>query len=94
MVLVAMAQLKVMKEVQDGPCNRLVCFGFESYLGDLCVVFFSKTLNSHSAFSKTRLLLELRQVLSCESPALFLHFPLKEGPLFSAPADTDTYFKS
>ena len=36
-----------------------------------------------SAFSKT----QLRRVLSCESPAVFLHFPLKEkGPcLLSAP---------
>ena len=34
-----------------------------------------------SAFSKTRLPPELRQVLSCESPAVFLHFPLEEkGP--------------
>ena len=36
---------------------------------------------SISAFSKTRLPLEFRQVLSCESPAVFLHFPLEEkGP--------------
>ena len=38
-----------------------------------------------SAFSKTRLLLELRRILSCESPAVFLHTPLEEkgpwGPL-------------
>ena len=35
----------------------------------------------HSAFSKTRLLPELRRVLSCESPAVFLHTPPKEkGP--------------
>ena len=34
-----------------------------------------------SAFSKTRLPPELRRVLSCESPAVFLHFPLEEkGP--------------
>ena len=42
-----------------------------------------------SAF-KTQLLQELRQVLSGESPAVFLHFPLLEkgpwGPLSSAPA--------
>ena len=39
-----------------------------------------------SAFSKTLLPLELRQVLSCKSPAVFLHFPLQEklGPLLSA----------
>ena len=30
---------------------------------------------SVSAFSKTRLLLELQQVLSCESSTVFLHFP-------------------
>ena len=42
-----------------------------------------------SAFSNTRLPPELRQVLTCESPAVFLHFPLEEGalgPLLSAPA--------
>ena len=34
-----------------------------------------------SAFSKTRLLPELRRVLSYESQAVFLHFPLEEkGP--------------
>ena len=34
-----------------------------------------------SASSKTRLLPEPQQVLSCESPAVFLHFPLEEkGP--------------
>ena len=34
-----------------------------------------------SAFSKTRLPPELRLVLSCESPAVFLHTPLEEkGP--------------
>ena len=42
----------------------------------------------HSAFSKTRLPPELRRVLSCESLAAFLHFPLEEkgssGPLLSA----------
>ena len=31
-----------------------------------------------SAFSKTRLPPELRQVISCESPAVFLHTPLEE----------------
>ena len=31
-----------------------------------------------SAFSKTRLLLELWRVLSCELQAVFLHFPLEE----------------
>ena len=39
-----------------------------------------------SAFSKTWLLLELRQVLSWESPAVFLHTPLEEkrpwGPFY------------
>ena len=44
----------------------------------------------YSAFSKTRLPPELRRVLSCESLAAFLHFPLEEkgssGPLLSAPA--------
>ena len=39
-----------------------------------------------SAFSKTRLPPELRRVLSCESPAVFLHIPLKEkgnwGPFY------------
>ena len=39
-----------------------------------------------SAFSKTRLLSELRRVLSCELPAVFLHFPLEEqvpwGPFY------------
>ena len=36
---------------------------------------------SVSAFSKTWLPLELWQVLSCESPAVFLYFPLEEkGP--------------
>ena len=43
-----------------------------------------------SAFSETRLPLELWRVLSCESPAVFLHFSLEEkgplGPLLSAPA--------
>ena len=34
-----------------------------------------------SAFIKTRLPPELRRVLSCESPAVFLHFPVEEkGP--------------
>ena len=34
-----------------------------------------------SAFIKTRLLPELRRVLSCKLPAVFLHFPLEEkGP--------------
>ena len=34
-----------------------------------------------SAFSKTRLPSELQRVLTCESPAVFLHTPLKEkGP--------------
>ena len=38
-------------------------------------------LRTGSAFSKTRLSLELRKVLSCESLAVFLHFPLEEkGP--------------
>ena len=35
-----------------------------------------------SAFSKTRLPPELRRVLSWESPAVFLHFPLKEKGLW------------
>ena len=36
-----------------------------------------------SAFSKTRLPPELQRVLSCESPAAFLHFPLEEkGPFY------------
>ena len=39
-----------------------------------------------SAFSKAWLPPELRQVLSCESPAVFLHFPIEEkgpwGPFF------------
>ena len=35
-----------------------------------------------SAFSKTWLPPELRQVLSCESPAVFLHFPLEEKGLW------------
>ena len=39
-----------------------------------------------SAFSKTRLLPELRWILSCKSPAAFLHFLLEERPLLSAPA--------
>ena len=42
-----------------------------------------------SAFSKARLPAKLQQVPSCESPAVFLHFPLEEetlGPLLSAPA--------
>ena len=39
-----------------------------------------------SAFSETRLLPELRRVLSGESLAVFLHFPLEERPLLSAPA--------
>ena len=35
----------------------------------------------YSAFSKTWFPPELRRVLSCESPAVFLHFPLEEkGP--------------
>ena len=41
------------------------------------------TFQSHacSAFNKTQLPPELRRVLSCESPAVFLHNPLKEkGP--------------
>ena len=42
-----------------------------------------------SAFSKTRLPPELQQVLSCESPAVFLHFPLGEkgpqGPFYQLP---------
>ena len=41
-----------------------------------------------STFSKTWLPPELQQVPSCESPAVFLHFPLEEkalGPLLSAP---------
>ena len=34
-----------------------------------------------SAFSKTRLPPELRRILSCELPAVFLHTPLEEkGP--------------
>ena len=44
----------------------------------------------YSAFSKTRLPPELRRVLTCELPAVFLHTPLKEKgpwkPLLSAPA--------
>ena len=43
-----------------------------------------------SVFSKTRLLPELRWVLSCELAAVSLHFPLVRnsglGPLLSAPA--------
>ena len=39
-----------------------------------------------SAFSNTRLLPELRRVLSCKSPAVFLHSPLEEkepwGPFY------------
>ena len=39
-----------------------------------------------SVFSKTWLPPELQQVLSCESPAVFLHFPLEEkgsqGPFY------------
>ena len=45
---------------------------------------------SYSAFSKTQLPLELWLVLSCESPAVFLHTPLEEkgalGTLLSVPA--------
>ena len=41
---------------------------------------------SSSAFSRTRVLPELRWVLSCESPAVFLHTPLQEkepwGPFY------------
>ena len=38
-------------------------------------------LSTFSAFNKTRLPPELRQVLSCKSPAVFLHFLLEEkGP--------------
>ena len=37
--------------------------------------------STHSAFNKTRLPPELRRVLSCKSPAIFLHFLLEEkGP--------------
>ena len=37
--------------------------------------------SSCSAFSKTQVPPKLRRVLSCESPAVFLHFPLeKKGP--------------
>ena len=38
----------------------------------------SENTDANSAFSKTWLLPELRRVLSCESPAVFLHFPLEE----------------
>ena len=46
--------------------------------GQVC--YFNDLVSRHtvSAFSKTRLPLELWQVLSCESPALFLHTPLEE----------------
>ena len=54
-----------------------------------------------SAFSKTWLSPELRQVLSCESPAVFLHFPLEEkgpqGPFYQPRrvlAKGNTCFKS
>ena len=46
----------------------------------------AKSPRYDSAFSKTWLLLELRRVLSCESPAVFLHFPPEEkvpwGPFY------------
>ena len=86
-----------MKEVQDGPCNRLVHFGFESFLWDLCAVFFSTTLFSHSAFSKTWLLPELQRVLSCESLAVFLHFrrqpAIRKRVPAGAPAGAGSYWK-
>ena len=47
-------------------------------------------MSTCSAFSKTRLLPELGRVLSCKSPAVFLHFPLGEkgpqGPFYLAGA--------
>ena len=50
-----------------------------------------------SAFSKARLLPELWRVLSCESLAVFLHFPLEEkepwGPLLSAPAGASKTYR-
>ena len=50
-----------------------------------CLTF----LSTCGAFSKTRLPQELQQVLSCESPAVFLHTPQNEkwpwGPFLSAP---------
>ena len=46
-----------------------------------------------SVFSKTWLPPELQQVLSCESPAVFLHFPLEEkgsqGPFYQLPGGAD-----
>ena len=41
----------------------------------------SSSASTGSAFNKTRLPPELRRVLSCKSPAVFLHFLLeKKGP--------------
>ena len=39
-------------------------------------------LHNFSAFSNTQLPPELRRVLSCKSPAVFLHFPLEEKGLW------------
>ena len=45
-----------------------------------------KIHDQYNALSETRLLPELRWVLSCESPAIFLHFPPEEkrpwGPFY------------
>ena len=55
---------------------NIAIFGSRAWIHDLLC----------SAFSKTRLLPELRRVLSCKSPAEFLHFPLEEkrpwGPFY------------
>ena len=43
--------------------------------------YLSLPMSTISAFSKTWLLPELQHVLSCKSPAVFLHTPLEEkGP--------------
>ena len=63
----------------------------QSSTQNLLAVPKSRLMTNGSDFSKTQLPLELRRVLPCESPAVFLHFPLARGkgalgPLLSAPA--------
>ena len=54
--------------------------GESTRLPPMCPLFDSRT--QCSGFSKTRLPPELRWALSCELPAVFLHFPLEKKGLW------------
>ena len=61
-------------QVSQNLIKALICSTFDTWPFDIKPWL----VNIGSAFSNTRLPPELRRVLSCELPAVFLHFPLEE----------------